>query len=114
MKILTIFSALFLLTAIYSCQHSSICTGTTPTYTANVKPILDSYCAMPEMHCHGGNGSDINLSDYAGASQASKKKSFMGSIEHRTIYAQMPKGGVVMPIDQIRVLSCWVENGSPE
>ena len=117
MKILATFSVICLFLVTYGCQHASIydCTGVTPTYTKDVKPILDSYCAMPNMGCHGASGeSSIKLGDYAGASSASKKKSFMGSIEHLNLYQNMPKGGVKMPDAQIHVLSCWVENGSPE
>ncbi len=118
MKILITISVIFLFIAISGCQHASIydCTGVTPTYTANVKPIMDSYCAMPDMACHGGGhaASGISLGDYAGTSAASKKKSFMGSIEHLTLYKSMPQGGVKMPDAQIHLLSCWVENGSPE
>ena len=107
------------------CQHATQydCTGVTPRYTTNqtdtvignkVKPILDSYCAMPEMHCHGANGESFSLADYASASKESSKKSFMGSIEHLNTYQAMPKGGVKMPDAQIHILACWVENGSPQ
>ena len=117
MKILTTIFAIFLLVTIFSCQHAAQydCTGVTPTYTTDVKPILDSYCAMPEMGCHGANGaSGIKLGDFAGASAASSKKSFMGSIEHLNTYQNMPKGGVKMPDPVIHILACWVANGSPE
>ena len=115
MKILITLSAIFLLTTIISCQHASKydCTGVTPTYTKEVKPILDSYCAMPGMGCHGADGEAFSLADYASASKQSSANKFMGSIEHLKGYANMPKGGVKMPDEQIHVLSCWVENGSP-
>ena len=118
MKILITLSVIFTLMFVIGCQHASIydCTGVTPTYKKDVKPILDSYCAMPDMGCHGANhaASGINLSNYANAASASSKKSFMGSIEHLTLYKNMPQGGVKMPDAQIHVLSCWVANGSPE
>jgi len=118
MKIPFILSAVFLIIASAGCQHATVydCTGVTPTYTANVKPILDSYCAMPGMGCHSASkaASGINLGTYAGASAESGKKNFLGSIEHLTLYSNMPKGGVKMPDAQIHILSCWVENGSPE
>lgn len=116
MKIPVIISAIFFLITIFSCQHAAQydCTGVTPGYAVNVKPILDSYCAMPGMGCHGANGDAFSLADYAGASSASKKKSFMGSIEHLRGYSDMPRGGVRMPDAEIHVLACWVANGAPE
>jgi hypothetical protein len=118
MKILTSLFAVFLLILFFSCQHASIydCTGVTPTYTKNVKPILDSYCAMPDMGCHSAGNAEggINLGDYSGASSVSSKKKFMGSIEHLKGYKNMPQGGVMIPDEKIHILSCWVENGSPE
>ncbi len=117
MKILISLTVICILIIIIGCQHASVydCTGVTPTYTKDVKPILDSYCAMPGMGCHGTGhaASGISLGDYAGASAASSKKSFMGSIEHLNTYQNMPQGGVRMPDAQIHVLSCWVENGAP-
>jgi hypothetical protein len=116
MKILLILSIAFLLMIVPGCQHASQydCTGVTPSYKDNVKPILDSYCAMPGLGCHGANGEAFSLADYAGASQAASKKSFLGSVEHLNLYQNMPQGGVKIPDEQIHVLSCWVENGRPE
>ena len=118
MKLLFSLTTVFLLIMVLSCQHASIydCTGVTPTYTNNVKPILDSYCAMPGMGCHSADhaASDINLGDYAGASKESGKKNFMGSIEHLKGYTNMPKGGVMIPDAQIHILYCWVQNGAPQ
>ena len=125
MKILVILSAISLFIVMIGCQHTTQydCTGVTPRYTTSqtdtiisnkVKPILDSYCAMPGMGCHGAGGDAFSLADYSSASKASTKKSFMGSIEHLNTYQQMPKGGVKMPDAQIHILACWVENGSPE
>jgi len=98
------------------CKHvvQYDCTGVTPTYTQNVKPILDATCALPECHSGGRSDNEINLSDYAGASSASRKKSFMGSVQHMPFYQQMPKNADRLPDAQIHILYCWIQNGSPE
>jgi hypothetical protein len=118
MKIILSLSVVCLIVMAFGCQHASIydCTGVTPTYTNDVKPILDSYCAMPDMGCHSAADAEsgINLGDFSGASQASGKKKFMGAIEHLKGYKDMPQGGVMLPDNVIHILSCWVENGSPE
>jgi hypothetical protein len=112
---ITIF-AIMLVAAAFSCKHvvTYDCTGYTPTYTQNVKPILDITCATDG--CHGGNDpeEDIDLSTFAGASAASREKSFMGSIQHLPGYHKMPQDADRLTDAQIHMLSCWIENGSPQ
>jgi hypothetical protein len=107
--------AIILLAITCSCKHvvKYDCTGVAPTYRENVKPILDATCANID-GCHGANGEAFDLSTYAGASDASKKKSFMGAIQHMPFYQKMPKDADRLPDTQINILSCWIENGSPE
>lgn len=101
---------------LFGCKHvvEYDCTGYTPTYTENVKPILDVTCAREGCHSAGHGAGDIDLSDYAGASSASKKKSFLGSIRHQPFYKNMPKDGEILPNAQIHLIYCWIQNGSPE
>jgi len=110
-----IFVSVMLIT-LSSCKHvvKYDCTGVTPTYTKNIKPILDATCARSG--CHGANDpeGDINLSNYQDAAAASRKNSFMGTIQHKPFYQNMPKDGDRLPDSQIHLLSCWIENGSPE
>lgn len=105
-----------LIVAAMACKHTVKydCTGYTPTYNQNVKPILDAVCAR--QGCHGGADPEggIDLSTYQGAADASKKKSFMGTIQHMPLYPKMPQDAPRMSDDQIHLLSCWIENGSPE
>jgi hypothetical protein len=56
----------------------------------------------------------MDLSTYAGAVAASKKKSFMGSIQHLPLYQQMPKDAVRLDDAQIQTIYCWIQNGTPE
>ena len=115
MKIIGFFATIVLLSMTFSCKHvvQYDCTGVTPTYTQNIKAILDVTCAKAG-HCHSSNGEGIDLATYAGASAASQKKSFMGSIQHMPFYQKMPKDGDRLNDAQIHQLSCWVQNGSPE
>ncbi len=112
----SLFAIILFLVLAYGCKHvvTYDCTGVTPTYTENIKPILDATCARDG--CHAGNDpeADMNLSNYADAAAASSKKSFMGSIQQLPLYHKMPQGGDRLPDSQIHLLSCWIENGSPE
>lgn len=114
MKISGILFFIVFLAVTSSCKHvvQYDCTGVTPTYTQNIKPILDATCARS--HCHSGGGEEFDLSNYAGASAASKKKSFMGSIQHMPFYEKMPRNADRLPDTQIHQISCWIANGSPE
>ena len=115
MKLTGFLFAILLIASISSCKHvvKYDCTGTTPTYTDNVKPILDATCGGHECHI-GPSAGDLDFSTYSGAAEASKKKSFMGSIQHMPFYEKMPKNGSRLTDSQIHVISCWIENGSPE
>ena len=113
MKIIGPLFAIVLLALTCGCKHvvKYDCTGVTPTYTQNIKSILDATCA--HSGCHS-NGEGIDLSTFAGAHDASTKKSFMGSIEQKPFYSKMPRNADRLPDAQIHLLSCWIENGSPE
>jgi len=116
MKIPGFLFAITFLAIISSCKHvvQYDCTGVTPTYTQNIKPILDATCARSGCHSDSHSAGGINLSNYAGASAASAKKSFMGTIQQLPGYQKMPKDADRLPDAQIHALYCWVENGSPE
>ena len=116
MKLTFVLSVLFFLAFMSGCKHvvEYDCTGVTPTYTQHVKPILDVTCAGSECHTNGQAEGGIDLLTYAGASSASKKKSFMGTIQHMPFYPKMPKDADRLPDAQIHIISCWIENGSPE
>jgi hypothetical protein len=116
MKIIGSLFAIVILVMTCSCKHvvKYDCTGVTPTYTENIKPILDVTCARSGCHGGGHAASGIDLSTYAGTVSASSKKSFMGSIQHMPFYQNMPKNADRLPDSQIHLLSCWIANGTPE
>ena len=89
------------------------CTGLTPTYTADIKAILDASCAKSGCHDSATQSDGKNLSNYAGASAVSVTNEFLGAIQHRQGFIPMPKDGPQLDADKVRLLSCWVQNGSP-
>ena len=90
------------------------CTGLTPTYTADIKAILDASCAKAGCHDTNTHENGMDLSNYAGARSASHSDSFLGSIQHKSGYKPMPDDGPKLSNDKVEKLSCWVQNGSPE
>jgi hypothetical protein len=90
------------------------CSGATPTYDIEVKPILDASCA--KVGCHDAitvqNG--VNLSTYATASVISQEDRFLGVIQHKSGFPAMPFDGPKLPDATIEILTCWVQGGSPQ
>jgi hypothetical protein len=90
------------------------CTGVAPTYTNEVKAILDARCATAGCHSAASKSEGVDLSSFAGAKSASAKSSFLGSIQHKSGYKSMPQGSAKLDDATIKVLSCWVQNGTPQ
>ena len=90
------------------------CNGITPTYTSNIKAILDTNCAKSGCHDAITVQSGVNLSTYATASAISMEDRFLGVIQHKSGYPPMPNDGPKLPDATVEQLTCWVQNGSPE
>ena len=90
------------------------CSGITPTYTADIKPILDASCAKSGCHDAITVQNGVNLSTFATASAISQEDRFLGVIQHKAGFPAMPFDGPKLPDAQIKLLTCWVQNGSPQ
>ena len=90
------------------------CAGLTPTYTADIKPILDNSCAKSGCHDAATAEHGVNLSTYASASSVSQETRFLGVIQHKKGYPKMPDDGPKLPASQVELLTCWVQAGSPQ
>lgn len=90
------------------------CTGLTPTYTANVKPIMDTYCAVSGCHDAASQEGGHNFSTYAILIDHATENEFMGSMQHLNGYDAMPKDGAKLSDSQLQTISCWIANGMPE
>lgn len=90
------------------------CAGTTPTYTADIKPILDASCAKSGCHDAVTVQNGVDLSSYATARVISQQERFLGVIQHKDGFPPMPFDGPKLPDNQVRLLTCWVQNGSPQ
>ena len=76
------------------------CDGSTRTYDADIKAIIDASCVS----CHS------EYSDYAGV----KSSVDNGSFEREVISKQtMPRGTKLSEVDLTKI-QCWLEQGAPE
>lgn len=101
-----------------SCNKSSTttvdCTGITPTYTADIAPILAT-CAIDGCHGNIATQAGINLTTYANAKSGSSNSKFLKSIKHESGAESMPPAGFSkLSDDNIKLIECWIQNGKPE
>ena len=103
---------------VFACKKEAIttydCIGVTPTYEANVKAILNKSCAFAGCHDAKTAAEKIDLSTYAMAKTHAAHDHFLGSIQQLNGYEAMPQGSSKLPDDQIKTISCWIQNGMPE
>ena len=95
-------------------EFPTVCDDTQADYQSNVKPIIQLTC----YNCHNNSnasalGSGINLESTSTLSQYVSNGSFLGSIEHRSGYSAMPKGGAKLTNCQIETIKSWINNGAP-
>ncbi len=90
------------------------CSAIEPTYTVDIKPILDNSCALSGCHDMASAEKGIVLSTYALAAGESKNDRFLGSIQHKRGYKMMPEEAPQLSNDKVQLLTCWVQSGSPE
>ena len=76
------------------------------TYDANVSSIITSQC----LGCHASGSSLGDLSDYTNLMVAVNS----GQFKDRVITNKsMPPSGA-LPADQLQLISCWLQNGTPQ
>lgn len=118
MKKVLFFAAFALTLVLVQCTKETIdtatCTGTTPTYTADIKAIMDASCATSGCHNASSKQSGYDLSSYAGTVSGSAKTAFLGSMQHKSGYDAMPKGASKLSDAALTKIACWIQNGTPQ
>lgn len=87
--------------------------ATTPTYTADIKPILDASCGNS---CHSAQKrkAGIDLSSYESSKEIGGQKRFLGAIRHEQGFDAMPAYAAKLDDATIQKIACWVEGGMPQ
>jgi hypothetical protein len=109
--------ALLLLVISNSCKKESDvgsydCSAVVATYTGDIKTIMDKNCVS----CHNSSskGSGYDLSTYNSVKSSASSQAFLGSIEHRSGYDAMPKGGSKLSQTDIQKIYCWINSGAAQ
>jgi cytochrome c5 len=91
----------------------SQCDTSVYTYTAAVKPILDSYC----LSCHANNvapssGGNVKLGTHADVKTVADNGKLLGSISHQNGFSAMPKGSSKLEDCKITIVRKWITAGA--
>ena len=91
--------------------NAADCTGSTPTYTSNIKPIFDSKCATSGCHVGAAAAHGLDLSSYATSKSQFNVHAFLCAINQDAGCSKMPKTGSKLPAAEIKSITCWAKNG---
>lgn len=120
-------SLLLLMLAVFSCTSDQLpeptvpesCENTFPTYTDDIKPIIDNSCAYAG--CHLGTAPGI-YDDYEGVKSVIESGSFR---ERVVIQKDDPLQGMPpnyapdgrpkdLSAEELELIECWLDSGYPE
>lgn len=110
--------SLCVLATCFACKKTTVttvdCTGVTPTYTADIKTIINTNCATSGCHSASAKANGLDLSTYLLVKSESSNNRFLGSINHDSGYNGMPQGAAKLSDANIKKITCWIQNGTPE
>ncbi len=118
MKLLSILSAILIVTALNSCYYDTeenlypnppACDTLAMSYTTDIIPIFTTHCYS----CHGNNTtvSAIEFEGYADLILVLASKNFLGAIKRSPGAIAMPLGSDKLPDCQIVKIEAWINQG---
>lgn len=90
------------------------CSGTTPTYTGDIAPIINLTCAISGCHSAIFPADGLDLSNYIKVKSASINGKVLQSIKHLSGVEAMPQDAAKLSVDKITKVECWIQAGAPE
>jgi cytochrome c553 len=93
------------------CDDDDGCVSTIFEYTADIAPIMNTYC----VGCHNAQGASggINLSTHSGTASAALSGRLYGAVAHLSGFVAMPQGGAMLSECQILKIKNWTDAGAP-
>ncbi|MCB0600116.1 MAG: hypothetical protein KDC28_02770 [Saprospiraceae bacterium] len=85
--------------------ESIVCDGTTPSFASDVKPIIQSSCALSGCHASGSRNGDFT--SYSGLYADLVNGQFNREV---LVNRTMPEGSS-LSTSQLQTLQCWYDNG---
>lgn len=98
---------------LYPDTGTPTCDTTTAKFGAFVSPLMVSKCATSGCHNTTTASAGVNLDGYTNIKNFMSKNQplFFGSINHRSGFSAMPKGGAKLSSCEINKLQVWVNAG---
>lgn len=90
------------------------CSSSSPTYTSDIKNIMDTNCALSGCHTSAAPQSGYALDTYAGTFSGAADSKFLCSIDWSGSCKRMPDGGAQISSSDIALVTCWIQNGRPQ
>jgi len=92
-------------------SNCTICDTTAFKFSADVQPIINTWC----VGCHSGanSGGGYDLSSYTGILNSIANNELMGSIKHTSGYSAMPQNENQLSACQISKIQNWINAGHP-
>ncbi|MBC7411367.1 MAG: hypothetical protein H7331_02800 [Bacteroidia bacterium] len=112
-------TTLILFVTIIACKKTSTsttydCAKIIPTYTTDIKPIMDLNCATSSCHSASAKTNGKDYSSYASTKALATDKAYLGSMQHLSGYDAMPKNASKLSDANLQKIYCWIQNGMPQ
>ena len=108
---LILVSIVFVVALFSSCKKGKEevidCTGVSPSYTSDVKPIINANCLSSG--CHSAGSSNGDYTTYDGL----KKVALSGSLERRVVTNKSMPVSSPLSLEDRKKIKCWISSGSP-
>jgi hypothetical protein len=75
---------------------------------------MDNNCAISGCHNASSRADGRDYSNYSSVKSGSSSNAFMGSMQHLSGFKAMPQGRSKLSDAQLKTISCWIQNGTPE
>jgi hypothetical protein len=90
------------------------CSGSTPTYSKNIKTIFDTKCATSGCHIGTTAAHGLDLSSYEKSKSLFNVHAMLCSINQDSGCDKMPQNAAKLPDTDIKTITCWAKNGFPQ
>jgi hypothetical protein len=93
-------------------QLNNTCDTTNVTFSATVKPILQSNCWACHSNSNSAAGNGVKLEDYTDVKTSADNGSLLGTITHKSPYNPMPLNGPALDNCSISAIKLWIDAGA--
>ncbi|MDO9184439.1 MAG: hypothetical protein Q7W13_00390 [Bacteroidia bacterium] len=105
-------SVLILAILIESCKKKEKeevidCSGVSPSYNSDIKPIINANCLSSG--CHNGGSSNGDYTSYSGL----KAVASSGTLESRVVTNKTMPATSPLSLEDRKKIKCWINSGAP-